>query len=195
MTASWTVPTVTCPPGAKTWATQWPGIGYGASVEQDGTQESCLEGSPSYGAWYEMLGDPSVNEGLAVTVPPLTYPVSPGDAITASVSISGSTWTLALKDTTKPWTFNINIPSPTPALNQGAAQWLVEGPAVGGAYGLADFGAVRFTGATADLNGQTGPISAFSPIALQMTSGSTLRAAPGPLDPTGEDFTDTWYAN
>lgn len=198
VTASWTVPTVTCPPGANTWATQWPGIGFGASVEQDGTQESCIEGSPSYGAWYEMLGDPSVNEGLAVAVPRSTYPVSPGDAITASVSISGATWTLALNDTTKKWTFNINIPSPTPALNQGAAQWLVEGPAgcpSGCYWGLADFGAVRFTGATAELNGQTGPISAFSPSALQMTSGSTLWAAPGPLDLTGEEFTDTWYAN
>jgi hypothetical protein len=102
-----------------------------------------------------------------------------------------------LRDSTAKWIFSINIPSPTPPLNQAVAQWLVEGP-VGCAHecpSLANFGAVRFTGATADLNGQTGPLSAFSPAAGQMTSGSTVLAAPGPLDPTGEGFTDTWYAN
>jgi hypothetical protein len=30
---------------------------------------------------------------------------------------------------------------------------------------------------------------------MQTTYGSTVLAAPGPLDPTGEDFTDTWYGN
>ena len=70
------------------------------------------------------------------------------------------------------------------------------GPSFSSFYGLADFGTVRFTGATADLNGDTGPISAFSPIAVQMSEGSkAVRAFPGPLNPTGEDFTDTWYAN
>ena len=86
-------------------------------------------------------------------------------------------------------------PSPTPALDQSAAQWVDEGPAPGSSYGLANFGAVNFSGATAELNGGVGSISAFAPIAEQMVSGSTVRAVPGPLDPTGEDFTDTWRAN
>jgi len=73
---------------------------------------------------------------------------------------------------------------------------VIEGPrgCASGCYELANFGAVHFTGATADHNGQTGPISAFSPIAYQMISGSTVLAAPGLLGPTGEEFTDAWYA-
>lgn len=72
---------------------------------------------------------------------------------------------------------------------------IVEGPSTPSSYGLANFGAVHFAGVSAELNGQTGPLSVFSPIAVQMTNGSTLRAAPGRLDPRGEEFTDTWYAN
>ena len=195
--ASWIVPTVSCPPGANSWAAEWPGIGWETSVVQDGTQVACFSGSPSYSAWYEMVGDPSVNNGEPFTLPSLSYPVSPGDAITASVGISGSTWTLSLKDATAPWSWSQGFPSPTPPLSQAAAQVFVEGPedCASGCYALANFGAVRFTGATADLSGQTGPISAFNPVAYQMISGSTVLAASGPFDATGEDFTDTWYAN
>jgi hypothetical protein len=55
--ASWTVPTVTCQPGATTWAAEWPGVGDGATVAQDGTETDCFNGVPSYWAWYEMYGD------------------------------------------------------------------------------------------------------------------------------------------
>jgi hypothetical protein len=200
VSASWTVPTLTCPPGATTYAAQWPGIGDATSVVQDGTYGNCALGTPSYLAWYDLYGDSSTNPGgQEVVLSSSTYPVSSGDAITASVSISGATWTLSIEDTTKAWTFTFTTPSPTPALNQASAEVIAECPNSAlppscPSDALADFGAVRFTGATADLNGQAGPITAFSPIALQMTNGSTLLAAPGPLDPEG-DFTDTWYAN
>ena len=193
--ASWTVPAVSCPSGANTWTVQWPGIGAGTSVVQDGTQEECSDGVPIDTAWYELVGDAGVNDGNPVTLSTSLYPVDSGDAISASVSISGSTWTLALADTTQKWHFTFTTPSPTPALGQSAAQWVDEGPEPGSSYGLANFGAVNFSGATAELNGGVGSISAFAPIAEQMVSGSTVRAAPGPLDPTGEDFTDTWRAN
>lgn len=199
VSASWTVPTVTCPPGATTYAVEWPGIGN-TTVVQDGTYSNCASGTPGYVAWYDLYGDSSTNPGgEEVTLSPSTYPVSSGDAITASVSISGATWTLSLTDTTKGWTFTFTTPNTSPGLSQGSAEVFAECPNSAlppscPSNGLANFGAVRFTGATADLNGQTGPITAFSPIALQMTNGSTLLAAPGPLDPEG-DFTDTWYAN
>ena len=126
--ASWTVPTVSCPPGANTWAAEWPGIGYGTSVAQDGTQVACFSGVPNYSAWYELVGDSSVNGGNAVGLSASTYPVSPGDAITASVGITGSTWTLSLEDATQGWTFTFSTPSPTPALQQESAEVTVEGP-------------------------------------------------------------------
>ena len=197
VSVNWTMPTVACPPGANTNAAQWPGIGDATSVVQEGTQEFCSSGTPSYGAFCELyeVGNPIE---APCSLPPSSYPVSPGDAIAAAVSISGSTWTLSLTDTTKGWTFTFTTPNTSPGLSQGSAEVIAECPNSGSppscpSDGLSNFGAVRFTGATADLDGKTAPITAFSPIALQMASGSTLLAAPGPLDPEG-DFTDTWYA-
>jgi hypothetical protein len=51
---------------------------------------------------------------------------------------------------------------------------------------------VSFTGSTATGNGNTGPISSFASTALQMTNGSVPLATIGPLDSTGQDFTDTY---
>jgi hypothetical protein len=199
--ASWMVPTVTCPPGSSnTWTSLWPGIGYGTSIVQDGVFLTCASGSPGYFAWWAIGGDPNITGGqpLAQLLNSAQYPVAPGDAITALVSISGSTWTLQVQDTTKNWTFTFNAPNTSPGLNQGAAAVIVEGNSAcypPTCHGLANFGAVHFTRATAELNGQTGPLAAFSPIADQTTNGSTVLAAAGPFDPTGEDFTDTWYGN
>jgi hypothetical protein len=204
VSASWTVPTLTCPPGgANTFVAEWSGIGDSTSVVQDGTSGGCSLTS-IYSAWYELLGDSNVNGGFMVELNPSQYPVAPGDVMTSAISISGSTWTLKLTDATRPWSFTFSTPNTSPGLNQESAEVVVENQASGGTEGLSNFGAIDFTGATADLDGQAGPISAFHPIALDMTNspavsgttnGYTIRAAPGPLDPTGEDFTETWYAN
>ncbi len=203
VSGDWTVPAVTCLSDEATYSSTWIGIdGYlptSSTVEQDGTESDCLDGSPSYDAWYEMYGDSAVSGGDEV---PISHPISPGDAMTASVSVAGGTWTLAISDTTKGWNFSINIASPSPAPAQSSAEWIVERPEVCSPHcsltPLADFGAVSFTNATATGNGVNGPITAFSESAIEMVSGpgsSTPLAMPGPLDPTGEDFTDTWEAS
>jgi hypothetical protein len=51
---------------------------------------------------------------------------------------------------------------------------------------------VSFTGASADGNAVTGPISAFSPTSIGLVNGSTVLAAPGPLNESGDGFTDTY---
>jgi Peptidase A4 family len=201
VSASWTVPTVTCPPGANTVAVQWPGIGGNNTVVQDGTQEACVSGTPEYSAWCELYGDGGKNAyGPACDVGPNdSNPVSPGDAITGSISISGAAWTLALADTTQRWGWSITFPNPSPGLGQSNAEAVVECPTSSlrpscSHYPLADFGTVRFSQATADLNGKTSPLSALSPYRLQTVIGSTLLAAPGAIDPKG-GFTDTWHAD
>ena len=196
VTGSWTVPTVTCAPGSVADAAQWVGIDGAESptVEQDGTHTDCAGGTPQYFAWYEIYGDPSLNDGLPIVLSFSAYPVAPGDAITASVSLSGSTWLMALTDTTKGWTSTTPVASPAPPPAQSSAEWIVEDPGGGVPAGLAlaDFGTVSFTGATATGNGNTGPISSFASTALQMTNGSVPLATIGPLDSTGQDFTDTY---
>ena len=196
--ASWIVPIANCGGGSSNlWASEWPGIGFGGDVIQDGTLLSCASSTPVWSAWWAIGGDPSITGGQ----PYLTYiqqPVKPGDAITASVGISGSTWTLSVTDATRPWTFSFTTPNTVPGLNQGAAMLMVEGNSAcfpPTCHGLADFGAVHFTGATAELGSQTASLGSFSAIPVLTMNGSTLLAGPGALDPTGEDFTDTWYGN
>jgi hypothetical protein len=196
VSASWTVPTVTCQAGATSWAAQWPGIGDGTSVEQDGTETDCFSGVPTYWAWYEMYGDPAVNNGYAVPLPGSSYPVAPGDAMTGSVSLSGTTWLLTLADTTQNWTFETQIASPTPGLSQGSAEWMVEDPdgCSPQCQTLAQYSPVQFSRATATASGLTGPISSFPLTVMEIDQNSTQLATSGPLNATGDGFTDTWLA-
>lgn len=196
VSASWTVPTVTCQPGETSWAAQWPGIGDSTTVQQDGTETDCQSGTPDYWAWYEMYGDAAVNNGYAQELPPATYPVSPGDVMNGSVSLSGTTWLLSLADATANWSFSIQFPSPAGGLSQGSAEWMVEDPdgCSPQCQTLAQYTPVAFTSATATENGQGGPISAFAATTLQIEQNSTLLSAPGALNATGDGFTDTWYA-
>jgi hypothetical protein len=199
VSASWTVPTVTCQAGATSWAAQWPGIGDGASVQQDGTEADCVNGSPVYWAWYEMYGDtdPAANGGYAIPLAGSSYPVSPGDAMTGSVAFSNSTWQFVLVNATQNWTFQTQVASPTPAPSQASAEWMVEDPdgCTPQCQTLAQFSPVHFSGATATANGQSGPISSFPVTAMAMNQHATMLATPGPLDVTGGAFTDTWLAS
>jgi hypothetical protein len=74
---SWTVPAVTCADSATTYSSFWVGIdGYpSTTVEQAGTASDCVNGTPSYYAWFEFYP-------LAQVVIP-DFPVQPGDQMSA----------------------------------------------------------------------------------------------------------------
>jgi hypothetical protein len=200
VSSSWTVPTVTCAGTASAYSAQWIGIdGYSSStVEQDGTEADCLNGSPSYDAWYEMYGDNAVNSGNEVELSPSEYPIKPGDIMTASVSVSGSTWTLAIADTTRGW----SLPSTTITFTGAAkssAEWIVERPELCGRTcsltSLADFANVTFTsGLTSSTAGTNEPISSNTNSAIEMISSTSSKvlALPSALTSNGEGFSDTW---
>ncbi len=191
---------MTCPGTATTYSSQWIGID-GAdgddTVEQDGTESDCLGGVPTYDAWYEMYGDSAVNNGDEVELSPSIDRVSPGDAMTASVSLTGSTWTLAISDTTAGWQSTTPVASPSPAPEQSSAEWIVERPGVNGSLSsLADFGTAAFTGAAATDAAASGPISAFNYVPIEMTnSDNGVLSTPGPLGSGGAGFSATWNAS
>jgi hypothetical protein len=197
--ATWVVPTVTCQAGQDSFGAQWPGIGANTSVEQAGTETNCENGVPTYYAWYDMYGDPGVSpNGYAIALPRASYPLAPGDTVTASISIAGSTWELALSDSTAGWSWAQSIASPNPPLDQSSAEWMVEDPALACAPGcpppaLSNITPVTFTGASATgEGGLSGPISALSGLgAMQIASAGSVLAAPGPLNAAGDGFTVT----
>lgn len=193
--ASWVEPTVSCPTTGASYASFWVGIdGYASnSVEQLGTDSDCTgKGTPAYYAWYEMYPAGSV------PIPATTYPVAPGDRLTASVVRTGTSYTLTLSSS-RGWTFS--------TLRSGrhkdsSAEWVAESPALCSGTSctlakLADFGSVTFSGAQAAAGTTTGPISAFTakhgPHEMTMeSSGGTVRAAPGALAAGGGGFAVTW---
>ena len=191
------MPVASCSAGETSVASFWVGID-GASgdgtVEQIGTYTGCNSGSPYYEAWWEMYGT-LINLGLPVVISTSQYPVSAGDTMSASVNVSGSTWTLSIGDDSKGWNFATNQ-SLSPAPGKSSAEWIVEDPShlLGGSAPFTHFGSTTFTGAIAIGNGTMGPISSFYYVPLGASnSNDDLQAGVSALGPIGESFIDTWH--
>jgi hypothetical protein len=185
---SWTVPAVSCPSdGQSKYSAAWIGIdGYSSSsVEQTGTESDCLNGgaTPYYAAWYEMY--PKMSRRL-------NAPVHAGDRMTAEVSYANGAYTLTLTDATAAWTFQ-TVQRAKAA--RSSAEWVQEAPWSGGVLPLANYGTMTFTGASATINGHTGPISdpawQYDPIDMVNGAGQT-KSRTSALDPTGTSFNETW---
>jgi hypothetical protein len=178
VSASWVQPAVSCG-SATTYSSFWIGIdGDGSnSVEQTGTEADCSGGRAYYSSWYEMYPAYPVN---------YSNTVSPGDHFTATVSVSGSTFTLTLSDTTRGWTRTTTKSSSS--ASKASAEVIAEAPSSStGVLPLSNFGTVNFTGSTA--NGQA--IGTFGPDRIDMASGSTTKASTSSLS-GGENFSVTW---
>jgi hypothetical protein len=178
VSASWVQPSVSCT-SATTYSSFWVGIdGDGSnSVEQTGTEADCYGGRAEYSSWYEMYPAYPVN---------YSNTVSPGDHFTASVSVSGTTYTLVLSDTTKGWTKTTT--KSQSGLSNASAEIIAEAPSSNtGVLPLAHFSTANFTNSQA--NGQA--IGNFSPDKINMASGSTTKATTSSLS-GGTDFSVTW---
>lgn len=198
---SWTVPTVNCSTTPNTYSSFWVGIdGWTSStVEQTGTDSDCDGTTPSYYAWYEFYPNPSY---LISSVP-----VSPGNVISASVTYSGSEFTITLTNETtgKSYSRSARVRS----AKRSSAEWIAEAPCctnAGGILPLSDFGIVYFGDdytAVANTNDATdssasGNIGAFGSNIYEsiMVNGSTgaNEAVPSSLSADGTSFSVTWYS-
>ncbi|HTZ45928.1 MAG TPA: G1 family glutamic endopeptidase [Jatrophihabitans sp.] len=153
VSSSWTEPSVTCNSTNDLMA-PWVGIdGYGSStVEQTGVATDCSSGHAVYQAWYEMYPANPVY---------YTNSVSAGDKFNASVTRSGTSYTLTISDTTKGWT-----KTTTKSLNasNASAEVIIESPT--GAY--PKFGTVNFT--NSKINGSN--LSNYNPTLMDASNGS-----------------------
>ena len=182
---AWKQPSATCSAGQTAYSSFWVGIDGDttSTVEQTGTDADCSNGTPTYYAWYEMYPKFPVNLSSS------TYPVVPGDSISAQVSTNGQgNFTLTITNTTRGWTFTTNQTSKKARL--GSAEWIAEAPSSsGGVLPLANFGTVNFTNCTANgLSISSNP----NPDAITMSSSGTVKAQPSGLGSGGTSFSVSW---
>ncbi len=180
VSAAWTEPTAICSFGTS-YSSFWVGLDGDTSstVEQTGSSADCSSANvPNYYAWYEMYPKFPTN---------LSNPVKPGDAFTASVTTDGvGRFTLTITDTSEPWTFQTTQRLKSAAL--ASAEVIAEAPSSrSGVLPLTNFGAVSFSGATA--NGAS--LSTFNPDQINMVSGSTVKAQTSNISSSGS-FSVTW---
>jgi Peptidase A4 family len=214
VSGSWTVPKVTASADSnQAYSAQWVGLGgtgNSSSLEQIGTSADYANGQANYYAWYELLPAAETKVDLAV---------HPGDNISATVSVSGTTVHLSLTDTTNGQSVNKTLSMSNP--DTSSAEWIVEAPASETGDGstqvlpLADFSKTTFSSATATADGHTGGISDpnWSATKVQLPTGSESGLSGGPAyistdggyqqpsagattsDLSGDSFSVSWQAD
>ena len=191
VSGSWKVPAITCTSEDRL-SSQWVGLDGATTntVEQTGTAEQCFEGKALYTSWYEMFPAGSVTVGKTVAA---------GDSISASVSRSGSSYTLKLTDSTH--TANSLTKTATCATNtclDESAEWITERPAFSstGIVPETQFPTVTFSSASETASGHTSSISGYSGTIFDITcidSTSTYNiVTTSSLTGSGTGFTNTW---
>jgi hypothetical protein len=186
VSASWTEPSASC--GFSTQlAAFWVGIdGYSSdSVEQDGTLIECYLGTAYQYTWWEMYPTNDiqvVGETLA-----------PGDAITSTVTRSGTNYTLTVTDSTHSANSFTETESCSSCANS-SAEWIAEAPSGStGVYPLADFKSWTASNASVTEGSTSGVISSFTDDEITMIdSAGRTKALPGSLNSSGNSFSVAW---
>lgn len=204
VTGTWKQPKASCDGGSTASAAFWVGIGgesdNSTGLEQTGTGADCnLDGTARYYAWYEIL------PASAIEVP---LEVRPGDLITTSVNIDGTTVLVQIKNRTRKRSFTKALQVDAPDLS--SAEWIAEAPSSCNELNrctvlpLANFGTVTFSRAAAIASTHPGTISdpTWSNIAIKLVPDaagqfsrfdtSTAGATPGALSSDGRSFPVTW---
>ena len=187
VTSSWTEPTGTCSGRTESLAAFWVGIdGYSSdSVEQDGTLIECYRGTTYNYTWWEMYPTNDIQV--------VGESLKPGDQISASVVRSGTSYTLAVTDSTH--TANsFSTKQTCSSCANSSAEWIAEAPSgSSGVYPLTDFGSVSFSKATVTEGSTSGVISSFTDDEITMiTSSGATEAQPGALNSSGSGFSVAW---
>ena len=183
-------------PGSSA-ASFWVGLdGYSSnSVEQLGSDSDCNGSTPQYYAWWEMYPNPS-------QVLSSSYPVNPGDHMTAWVAsnASGTDFYLAIKDSSAGWSFSTNQTA-SPGFGRSSAEVVAEAPSSCNVLfcsqvPLADFGQIGFGGADLiDAAGHNGSLASFNANAITMTANNVTLAVPSNLSADGRSFSVSWKSS
>jgi hypothetical protein len=185
----WSEPGITCTKEDEI-AAFWVGIdGYTSdTVEQGGTLAQCFEGTAHYYSWWEMY--PTNDIQLVGST------VKSGDAIAASVTKSGTKYTIKVTDsTTTANSFSTTQTCSASTCVDSSAEWIAEAPGgPRGEYPLPDFKTWNLTGATVTSGTKSGVISTFPDDEITMIDGTETYplSKPGALNSSGNAFKCTW---
>jgi hypothetical protein len=149
----WKTPRVTCNREDEL-TSEWVGLdGYNnGTVEQDGTLSWCFQDRATYFTWYEMYPAGTIEVGNSLR---------PGDKVTASVSRTGTSYTLSLTDSTRPAN-SFSVTATCTTCQNTSAEWIAERPAFPiGIAPLADYSTWTLSHATETAGGITGTISSY----------------------------------
>jgi hypothetical protein len=184
---SWTEPSASCSSRTTSLAAFWVGIdGYSSdSVEQDGTIIECYERAAYQYTWWEMYPTNDIQV--------VGSTLAAGDSITASVVRSGTSYTLAVTDSTDPANSFSTTQTCSDCANS-SAEWIAEAPSgSSGVYPLAHFSTWTDSGSTVTEGSTSGVISSFTDDEITMIDNSgAVKAQPGALNGAGNGFAVTW---
>jgi len=183
----------------------WVGLGGNSetsqALEQLGTEADCsATGNTTYFAWYELVPAPSHK---------IKMTVEPGDKITASVAVSGTSITMSLRNVTRGTSFSHVFTKSS--VDTSSAEWIAEAPSLCDGNdcrqtALTDFGKVAFSQASATVDGHTGSIKdpAWTTTVLRLVTGgggrfgnfssesAAAKATPTGLTAGATSFTVKW---
>ena len=186
---TWKEPTVRCPDSTGHASVAiWDGLdGYRSrTVEQIGSKTTCVDGTPRYRVWWQMWPKPV--HFLAAT----TYPVVPGDRLTATVRRTGSRYRLRLTNSAG-WSFATTRKGTAKA---ASAEWIVSSPRSCQTCGydpLARFTPVSFSRTRASTGQGSQAITAYPDIrAVTMRRAGTVRSRPGVIADRRHTFRIRW---
>jgi Peptidase A4 family len=160
VSARWIQPNASCTAGQPSYSSAWVGLGgyspTSDALEQIGTELDCTaSGKVVSSAWYELVPAPSKTISLAV---------APGDAMHATVTVTGHQVVVELDNLTRHTRFRKTLRSA--AIDVSSAEWILEAPSecisqyTCHALPLANFGSITFDSASAvAANGTTGTIA------------------------------------
>jgi hypothetical protein len=187
VSGQWDTPRVRCTKEDEL-SSEWVGIdGFkDSTVEQDGTLGWCFEDHATYFTWWEMYPAASIDVGASL---------HPGDRITASVTRSGTSYTLAVTDSTHPANSFSTTQTCTTCQNS-SVEWIAERPTLDiGIAPLADYGSWTLREASETAGSTAGPISGYPDyVEIDMadaTSTYPLSLSSG-LSDAGRVFTTHW---
>ena len=189
VSASWTEPGASCSSRTTSLAAFWVGIdGYSSdSVEQDGTMIECYQRTAYQFTWWEMYPTNDVQV--------VGETAAAGDAITASVVRSGTSYKLTVTDATHTAdSFSTTQTCSASSCVDSSAEWIAEAPTgSSGVEPLSDFGTWTASKAAVTEGSTAGTISSFTDDEITMVdSAGRVEAQPGALNSSGNSFAVTW---